>query len=87
MDGCSGCRWSIDFTKKMMKLKNRRYGKPVYFALLTGFMFLAFFAATWAGIVNMSSDLPPQKWVILFFWYGAFLWVGDAIIKRFILIK
>lgn len=72
----------------MIKLRNRGIQlKALYYALLTVVMFLAFFAANYFGIVNMTSQLSPAKWVLLFFWYMAFLWMGDRLIKRVILIK
>lgn len=71
----------------MIKIKGNLKIMALYYALLTGFMFLAFFAASYFKIVNMTSQLPPYKWVLLFFWYMAFLWIGDRLIKRVILIK
>ena len=52
-----------------------------HYVLLTGVLFLAFFSASWLGIVNMTTQqLPPTTWIILFIWYFLFISLGDQII-------
>jgi hypothetical protein len=52
----------------------------LHYIPLTLILFLAFFSASWSGIVTQTTQLTTNLWVLLFVWYYLFISIGDQII-------
>jgi hypothetical protein len=55
----------------------------LHYIPLTFILFLAFFSASWSGIVTQTTQLSTNMWVLLFIWYYLFIALGDQIIHYY----